>query len=250
MGNWIERVAEPRKLFLAWQAPDHLRNRFRWAVGVLERDGDACALRYLHNAAEFEALNDGRSYRELMELGYQGYPGFNPKREVHREGVLAALMRRLPPRNRPDFLEYKQQFRLAPDLDVSDFALLGHTEAKLPNDGFSVVDPLDAEIDWCDLMLEVAGFRYYTDQQLPGLEIGAPVEIKPEPDNPKDRHAVRVCVGGCTIGYINRLQTRTFLRWLSHRRVTGMVERLNGRAERPRAFIFVRVRPVQAHAAA
>ena len=29
------RIAEPRKLFLAWQAPDHMGLRFRWAVAFL-----------------------------------------------------------------------------------------------------------------------------------------------------------------------------------------------------------------------
>jgi len=37
MPNWIERIAEPKRLFLAWQAPDHLVDRFRWAVADLVR---------------------------------------------------------------------------------------------------------------------------------------------------------------------------------------------------------------------
>jgi hypothetical protein len=250
MENWIERVAEPRRLILAWQAPDHMGDRFRWAVGLLNFDGAECVLRYLRGGPEFVSLNQGRTYDELLALDYQGYPAFNLRREVHDEGVMAALMRRLPPRTRPDFQEYKRHFRLSADLDLSDFALLGQTEAKLPSDGFSIVDPLDAETDWCDLMLEIAGFRYHVGEEPLAVGIGHPVELKAEPHNPNDPNAVQVCVGARRIGYINRLQAPTFLRWLSTRRVSGVIERLNGNPERPRAFIFVRVRPAQTRAAA
>jgi HIRAN domain len=249
MENWIEHVAEPRRLFLAWQAPDHVGDRFRWAVGMLETRGDVCTLRYFGEGPEFRSLNQGRAYDELLACEYQGHPAFSLKREVHDRGVMAAFMRRLPPRSRPDFDEYKRQFRPRSDFGLSDFALLGQTEAKLPSDGFSVVDPLDAQMDWCELMLEVAGHRYYARDAL-GIFIGQPVEIKPEPDNLRDPNAVQVCADSRRIGYINRLQAPTFLSWLSENRVTGVIERLNGNPERPRAFIFVRVRPARAHAAA
>jgi hypothetical protein len=244
MEHWIEHVAEPRKLFLAWQAPDRLKNRFRWAVGLLEPVGYECQLRYLCDGTEFESLNQGRTYEQLVGLGYQGYPVFSLNRKVHRQGVIAAFMRRLPPRSRPDFEDYKRQFRLAPHLDLSDFALLGQTQAKLPSDGFSLVDPLNPETIQCDLVLEVAGFRYYAEDA-PGLQATQAIVIKPEPENPYDPKAVQVCAGDVKIGYINRLQTAAFLEWLSHRRVSAVLERLNGKSEQPRAFIFVRVRAAQ-----
>jgi hypothetical protein len=172
------------------------------------------------------------------------------RRDVHSDGVLSTLMRRLPPRNRPDFREYKRQFRLSDSLELSDFALLGQTEAKLPSDGFSVVDPLNPEAASCDLMLEIAGYRYYVREQPLGVGIGNPVELLPEPDNPKDPNAVKVAIGERTIGHINRLQAPTFLRWLAKRHVTAVIERLNGNPDRPRAFIFVRVRPVEQRVAA
>jgi hypothetical protein len=250
MGNWIERVAEPRRLVLAWQAPDHLGDRFRWAVGLLDFDDAQCVLRYLRAGAEFMSFNQGRTYDQLLALDYQGYPAFNLRREVHDQGVMETLMRRLPPRTRPDFQDYERHFRLGADLDLSDFALLGQTEAKLPSDGFSVVDLLDPETDWCDLMLEIAGFRYYVRDEPLRVGVGHRVEIRAEPDNPHDPHAVEVSVGARRIGYINRLQAPTFLSWLSTRRVSGMIERVNGDPQRPRAFIFVRVRPAQTRAAA
>jgi hypothetical protein len=248
VANWIERICEPRRLFLAWQAPDHLGERFRWAVGVLEASGDQIALRYLQAGVDFESRNQAKTYDRLLGLGYQGYPAFSLAKELHTEGVLSAFMRRLPPRARSDFEEYKAQFRLPVDLPVSDLGLLGVTEAKLPSDGFSLVDPLDGNVGACDLMLEVAGYRHYPQQS--GLSEGDPIRFQPEPENKFDPNAVMIQANGQCIGYINRLQAPAFQRWLAERDVSGVVERLNGRPEKPRAFIFVRVRPGRMHLAA
>ena len=243
MENWIHRVCEPKQLYLAWQAPDHMRERFRWAVAILGLNQGVCTLRYLTPGGEFESLNQGRSFDEIEAFGYAGYPAFNPRRLEHNSGVLEALMRRLPPRNRPDYNDYRQQFRLAPDAAPSDFALLGATEAKLPSDGFSLVDPLNPEDSECDLMIEVAGYRYYANSLSAPLELGQPVTVVAEPENQKDRNAVALRVRGETIGYVNRLQAPTFLKWLTARNISACVDRLNGSPKHPRAFVFFRIRP-------
>ena len=249
MENWIERVSEPRVLFLAWQAPDHLKERFRWAIGTLEVRERGFALRYFQ-APEFSAHNPHRTLEQLAELGYRGYPGYPLSDKEYTQGVFEALLRRLPPRSRPDFEAYRRQFRLSPSLQLTDYALLAITEAKLPSDGFSVVDPLDPAAESCDLMLEVAGYRYYCSKDSGGEKVGDSIAIQREPGNQFDPNAIQICAGSRRIGYINRLQAPTFVRWLENRRVTGVIERLNGNAERPRAFIFVKVRPGQSRAAA
>lgn len=247
MENWIHRICEPKQLYLAWQASDHMQDRFRWAVAILHISQDLCTLRYLSSGVEFESLNQGRSLHLAEALGYQGYPAFNPRRSEHNSGVLEALMRRLPPRSRPDYNDYRRQFRIGEDATPSDFALLGTTEAKLPSDGFSIVDPLDPDASDCDLMLEVAGFRYYANELTHPLEIGCRVELLPEPQNAKDAGAVEIRAHDQRIGYVNRLQAPTFLKWFAERHVSATLERLNGSRNHPRAFIFVRVRAVEKH---
>lgn len=59
--SWIEHVCEPRRLILAWQAPDHFKNRFRWAVGELARSDSDFVFRYFDHGKEFEELNQGHS---------------------------------------------------------------------------------------------------------------------------------------------------------------------------------------------
>jgi hypothetical protein len=252
MVNCIEHSWEPKRLFLAWQPPEVVGDRFRWAVALLDRcaDPNAIHLRYFNPGLEFESFNQGRQFEQLVSLGYEGYPAFSRTRAIHDHAVTDALMRRLPPRSRPDFSDYMKQFRLVDDLGLSDFALLGRTEAKVLGDGFSVVDPLDADTQEGDLLLEIAGYRHYARGLVFRLSVGDRIDIVPEPGNRHDGDAVQVMSRGQKIGNINRLQAKTFLRWTAKRDIQGVIERLNGSPDHPRAFIFVRVRAMEMRAAA
>jgi hypothetical protein len=241
--NWIKTICEPKELILAWQAPDHLKERYRWAVGAITRSDGHYSLRYFAPGSEFESFNPGWNYASLLQLGYKGYPAFSLRVTEHTHGVLEAFLRRVAPRNRSDFDLYRQNFRISPDAELSDFGLLAVTEAKLPSDGFSVVYMLDPDAEQCDLVLEIAGFRYYV-KNAPFLTaaIGERVELAHEPTNHRDPNAVEILVRGVRIGYMNRLQARTFLQWMHEGRVSCVLERLNGSSDRPRAFIFAHIR--------
>lgn len=236
----IRNIREPSRLVLAWQAPDQFNNRFRWAVGALTQTNNEYQFRYF-DELEFAKLNGGRDFSELKSLGYRGYPVFPPTRDTFKLNVLLPFLRRLPPRSRTDFAAYLKSFMIAPDAIVSDFALLGLTEAKLPSDGFSVVDEL-LDIDGeRELFVELAGHRHYADS-LPGaLAIGESIDLDPEPSNPHDAGAVVARYRGKCIGYINRLQAPSFLSWIAANRVTAKLQKLNGTKERPRAFLFAKV---------
>jgi hypothetical protein len=236
--NWIEHICEPQRLILAWQPADTNGERFRWAVGELgARQTGAIGLRYFEGE-EFSRLNNNRAFADIGSLGYRGYPGFNPKRPVYPSGVLEAFLRRIPPPRRSDFAEYLHHFRLKPGSKLSEFALLGYTEAKLPSDGFSLVNPLDCVGERFEVMLEIVGFRH---QNAPLPSVGDVASLEPEPTNEKDPNAVRVCVAGKRVGYVNRLQALAFLTFLSERRVVAVIERVNGNSSRPRVFAFIRV---------
>lgn len=244
--NWIENICEPKRLILAWQAPDHTGVRHRWAIGDLTPSNGDLNLRY-YEGNEFVRQNPGRTAADLERLGYRGYPGLRPKDVIH-SGVFEAFRRRLPPQSRPDFEEYQKHFRISPRLRLSDFALLGYTEAKLPNDGFSVVNPLECTGDTFEYMLEVAGSRYYSDGPRP--EVGAHVSFQAEPTNEHDPNAIMIMMDRSRIGYVNRLQASAVHRWIAECSVEATIERINGSAERPRIFVFVKVRPRTVLAAA
>lgn len=242
MTNEIKFVPEPRRLVLAWQAPDHLNNRFRWAVALIEQNASGHVLRYLRPGAEFEEYNQGRPMADLMDLGYQGYPAFSLRREIHTANVVETFLRRLPPRTRPDFLQYVGGFSIASNAKASDLALLALTGAKLPSDGFSLVDTLNPETTCCDIVFEVAGFRYYCDNES-SPSVGDPVELIPEPQNPYDRDAVQIVWSGRKIGNVNRLQARTVLLWLEEREITAEVCSVVHNSGMARASLFASIRP-------
>jgi hypothetical protein len=237
-------MSDPTKLILAWQADDAVGDRFRWAVAEVTPAAEGCRLRY-YSDEEFDRLNDGRTYGQLTDYGYRGYPGFAPKHSIHTSGVAEASLRRLPPRARSDFEAYQAHFRIPPNAKLSDLALLGITEAKLPNDGFSLVDPFISQTAPLELLNEVAGHRYYMANLARVPSVGDTVEIVAEPGNAADAGAVQFLVKGAKIGNVNRLQAPAFLRWLQSNRVSGVIERINGKLIRPRIFVFVEVRPLE-----
>lgn len=231
MKNMIEHVCEPNRLVLTWQSPDLDGVRTRFGVADLYRDGQDAILKY----------RDDSDVQHASELGYVGYPGFRMRTPQH-ERALGPFLRRLPPRERSDFSRYLDLFRIR-NAQISDFALLGYTEAKLPSDGFALVSELESACVPSEHFLEVAGFRHYPES-IRSLRGGEELFLQKEPDNKYDPNAVRVEFEGNVIGYVNRFQAKTFNRWLDNHRMSCWFERRNGTEARPRGFMFVSVSPL------
>lgn len=230
MVRWIEHVREPDRLVLTWQSPDlSAEDRMRYAVADLFRDEEDAYLIYREND----------DVERARGLGYVGYPAFRPGGSRH-SSALSAFVRRIPPRGRSDFSRYLENYRLK-DTSVSDFALLGYTEAKLPTDGFSLVDTLESAVPPSEYLLEVAGYRHYLENSK-DLEVGEMLSLALEPDNKFDPGAVMIQTRGRCIGYINRIQAPVVSRWVTNSSVSAWLERKNGTEGRPRAYIFVEVR--------
>lgn len=251
MSQWIEHPSEPKRLVLTWEAPLGVSNRTRWVVGELKQLSGQASFRYLKDQ-EFRDANNGRGEDQLRAAGYLGYPAFDPRgtdKTVFDDHVLEAFLRRLPPPQRADFGSYLEHFRIPSTSKLSAFALLGATEARLPGDGFSLIDPFDPEQDVCEAVLEVAGHRHYQGSRS-SLMIGERLELIPELGHPHDANAVKISASGGTVGYINRVQAPTVTQWISTRKVEAFLLRLNGSPAKPRAFVFLKVRPVAVRKAA
>jgi hypothetical protein len=239
-------VDEPVRLILAWQAPDPEKDRLRWAVGELSSTTGVATFSY-YDGDEFARLNSGRSQDELWAAGFRGYPAFDVRNTlsgVFSDGVLEAFLRRVPSRSRTDFPRYLEHLRVRSPAGLGPFALLAVAEAKLPSDGFSLVDPLDPAADRRDVVFEVAGHGHYRDSRA-GLSEEQAVRLARDPTNAHDAYAVRVEADGRLIGFVNRLQAPAVGRWLDARAVSASLLRLSGTPERLRAFVFLRVRPLQ-----
>ncbi|NMJ43778.1 hypothetical protein GWK16_21195 [Roseomonas sp. JC162] len=239
----VHVLVEPQRLILTWRAPPHVKDRLRWAVGELRRDGGGVTFRYLARE-EFGAANEGRSFDDLLRAGFLGYPAFKwipGHSAIYDRGVLETFLRRLPPPSRVDFDRFIERFYIEPGTRLSPLTLLGVTGAQLPSDGFAFVDPLDSRVQQQDLILEVAGARYQPDA-LAGVQPGARVQLHAEPWNTYDSSAVRVEVMGRKVGYVSRFQSATISRWLIDRHIECSVARRNGTPDEPRLLLLLHVR--------
>jgi len=233
---YIEHIIDPSRLLLSWQAPEGMDRR-RYIVAELRRHGDDADLVYLRDGADYEAAK---------AKGFAGdYPGFPPDKE--HVNVLAAFMRRLPPRHRGDFSQFLDAIRIPSGEKISDFALLGYAGARLPGDDFSIIHPFDDATPPFEFLLLVAGYRYH-QENVPrdSLKPGMAARFEFEPNNPNDPDAVRVViprVSEHTAGYVCRGLLPQFRRWIaSGMAVEGTFDRLNGTGDRPLAYLFVTVR--------
>lgn len=244
MDHWIDHPSDPSELILAWRAPDAVDDRTRWAVGLLRKTDDGACFRYFDDE-EFAELNGARPRSILRSYGYAGYPAFDIAKQPpggFTENVLAAFARRLPPPSRPDFKLILEHYSVRIDATLSTMSLLALTEAKLPSDGFSLIDQLDPAASCLEVVLEVAGHRHNAACR-DRLVVGQPLDLVANPTNEHDVHAIRVEAAGEPIGHINRLQAEAVGQWLQYREVSAWLVRLNGKPDHPRAFAFVSVRP-------
>lgn len=233
--NTIEHIIEPTKLLVCWQAPEG-NNRKRFIIGELEKMQDSSIVfRYKINS---EDLN------EAKKMGFVGYPAFSIKEEEHTEGVMETFARRLPPKSRGDFNKYLELYRLPKDKDISDFSLLAYSGAKLPTDGFSIINPFYNLNEPCEFLMEVAGSRYAKSFDISKLDIGDQVSIKKDEANSFDCQAIAIEYREERIGYINRGLVKTFHHWIdSNAKIYLTIERVNGHPVRPLVFLFVKVKP-------
>lgn len=229
--NVISHIVEPDRLLLTWQGQEG-SSRARRVVGELRRNADGVSFHYLRATPDFEAAQNE---------GFQGFPAFKVDDRIHVSDVLEAFLRRLPPRTRSDFGEYLRQQRIDPFTEISDFALLGYTAARLPGDSFALVHTFDEASGPFEFVTEVAGFRYASSLGVEAVHVGTPVTFQPEPSNRVDPKAIRVMYGPEVLGYVNRCQTGMFARHLAERSISAVVDRVNGRPDRASIYLFVKV---------
>jgi hypothetical protein len=56
MDQYVDHIVEPKRLLLAWQAPDHMGNRRRWVVGHVDVGSTPWQMSYLKGEG-FEKAN-------------------------------------------------------------------------------------------------------------------------------------------------------------------------------------------------
>jgi len=232
--RYIEHIVEPEKLLLSWQTSQPSKGRGRMFVAELIRNEDDADLVYLLDSDEF---------RKAQSLGFKEYTGFSANQQIH-EKVLFAFMKRLPPRSRGDFGKYLDSLRIQKDVTISDFALLGYSGAKLPDDDFAVIHTFENAVPPFEFLLHVQGYRYYAEQlPLANIKLEQEAAFQAEPENKIDPKAVKIIVRGTHVGYVCRGLTESFHKWFAASyKVSANVERMNGAGEHPEIYLYVTVK--------
>lgn len=232
--NKLSYIREPSKLLLTWQPPaSEPHARTRRVVAEVEAEGDDVVLRYLGDTDDFKAA---------LACGFAGYPAFRLNATEHRQGVVEALMRRLPPRKREDFSDFLAKHRLPDPFPLSDLALLGYTGAALPSDGFALVPDFPDRPGPFDYITELAGTRHVYGLNLSGVSVGDEVQFAVDRENPVEKDAVFAVHRGRPLGYINRALRKRLAKWASTGNLSAHVERLNGKPERPLVYVRLEYR--------
>jgi hypothetical protein len=223
----IEHLFEPKRLVLAWQSLDPAHRR-RYAVGELTPE-------------RFRYLMDTEDFSEARKRGFAGYPAFRLHARSYENDPLRPFLRRIPPRSRADFPNFLRSIGLRPGTEISDFALLGYSEARDISDGFSLVNPLDEVTGPVEFVTEVAGYRYEGRDKGP-VPQDQELTLVREQHNVHDPAAVRIDgPTGKALGYVNRLQAQAFGRFLDTSSARAWTFRRNGTEAHPRLFILVAV---------
>lgn len=230
--NFIEHIHEPERLLLVWQGPEG-SSRARHSVAELTR-GDAGPVRLRY-------LTDMPCFKLAQNEGFEIFPAFRKLEATYDLGVVETFMRRLPPRKREDYPQYLEQFRLRHGTQISDFALLAYTGAKLPGDGFLIVNPLTPLRSKAQVMIEVAGFRHASQMPLTALAEGQAVEFVNDDDNAHDHNAVALFIDGRKIGFVPSQQAVAVRALMRREGISAAVERINGSKERPLVYLLAQL---------
>jgi HIRAN domain len=234
--NYIQHIIEPKKLLLSWQPKkEGNASRLRRFVAELVADGKDVRLEYLLDSEEVS---------EAKKVGFEEYFGFPIKDRVHKN-VLAAFMRRLPPRKREDFSRFLTAIRINPDdvQDISDFALLGYSGAVLPGDDFTIINPFSNAEPPFELLIGIQGYRHYLDNvPYDYMNTGSQVTFEPQPTNHIDSDAIKVLMDDKLIGYVCRGLNKSFNSWLDKGyNIEAAIERINGTPDSPKIYALVKV---------
>ena len=208
------------------------QSRNRRAVGELIDNNGVISFRYLVEEA---------SFKKAREEGFVEFPAFSlTELNAPYLNCMKIFSRRLVLRSRADFSNYLQSYAIDPSREYSDFDLLALTGGRNSTDTFEFIDPLNELALGSTTLIEVAGIRHY-DVDFSKLSDGDIIMLIPEPENEKDRYALKVTTADNTqIGWVNSLQNRGLLTALGNS-VCAKIFRLNGRVGYRRIFVLIDV---------
>jgi hypothetical protein len=211
------------KIYLVWRKGAGDR---RTAVGELIRiSKDEFSFKYLPEAFELQKQGGFTPYTEFQDLSKE-----------YRGNVVDIFAQRLTKNARPDINNFYRFWEVDLDKKQDKFYLLGKTQGLVSTDNFEFL----ADYRFTPklhFLTEIAGL---SSLKLPKgtLKVGDVLSYQLEPDNPKDRWAVRLFKDGSHVGYIKKYHSKVF-HHTEGRKLKIMVRAIDQNGILKRAFIKV-----------
>jgi HIRAN domain len=214
----------PGRLIVAWQ---NRLSRLISPVGSLEH-GFGYRFRYLR------ATEEVRGFRPFV-----GFPDL--QRTYVSDELFPLFSKRIMSARRPDFGQFLTQLHLS--RNATPWEQLARSEGRSAGDAVQVYPvPWVADDGATVCRFLVHGIRRVTGGALPELVAGQSLELRSDPANPVNPHAVHVCtVAGRPLGYVPDL----LLEHIRRTETTGptrlSVEHVNGPEAPPHLRLLVRL---------
>lgn len=234
----IEKLIEPKKLLIIWQAPGDDSNQpagTRFVVGEIVNDGARARLRYYNNKEVETAIHKGFN-------GLTAYP-YEPDKDFNGN-LVDILSKRLPPKSRGDYDDYLRSHRISPTADgITILSLLAYTSGKLEGDGFSFAHAFEEAEAPFDYAFEIAGFRYHQGMDIKPITSlqNSVVDLKIEADNKHDKDAIVVLCKGHKLGYVPKGLNSVLKKFMSTHKVTAFITKINGTLQKPNILVYLEI---------
>ncbi len=179
-------------LLLIWKDPETRRN---FTIGKLTK-----STKYT-----FEYCNE---FTQAEAYGWSKLDAFPENKVYESETLFPVFASRLPDKKRRDIAQILDKYNL---LEFDEFELLRKSEARLPIDTYSFIDPIFPEDETIQRDFYIMGVRHHTPCKgkdcslLPKVNVGDELIFEKEPENKFDINAIKVQTQNNEIlGYVPR----------------------------------------------
>lgn len=203
------------ELWLIWKDSS---SRRRYKIGILIKN---------HNMYKFSYVNP--ELKDALLVGFKYFPGFEDLTKVYESDTLFTnILTRLPNPTRPDYLEILNCYNL--NKDSEDFEILRATRGRTFTDNYEFVPAFDSS----KIEFDVAGTSHCTDVESCKyyLKVNKRLYLEHEPDNPKDKNAIKIIFKENNetyhLGYVPRYYSKELLEELNKGiQYSAMIQSLN-----------------------
>lgn len=190
-------------LLLIWKDPETRRN---FSVGKLTK-----STKYT-----FEYCSE---YTHAETYGWSKLDAFPDDKVYESETLFPIFASRLPDKKRRDINRILEKYEL---VEFDEFELLRKSEARLPIDTYSFIDPIFSDEQTIQRDFFIMGVRHHAPCEgkdcslLPNISIGDELIFEKEPENEFDVNAIKVqTYDDEVLGYVPRYYNKAILERLN-----------------------------------